>query len=57
MPVRFELPGDSLESMRALPAAGRHEGIVMERDDSLPAGTMRVVYADGTTELLPIPKR
>lgn len=55
VPVRFDLPSASLEAMRGAP--GQAPGVAMEKDDSLPAGTMRVTYADGTTELMPVPKR
>jgi hypothetical protein len=52
VPVQFDLPGAALEAMRATNAKVR-----LERDDALPAGMMRVTYADGATELVPLPKR
>ncbi len=49
-PVRIDVPKAALEKVPA------RKGLTVERDDHLPSGKMRVTYADGTSELLPLPK-
>ena len=54
LPVRID--------MRAVKSAGlpgqeKPGNVRVEQDETLPADTMRVTYDDGTSELLPIPKR
>jgi hypothetical protein len=55
-PARFDMPSAALDGMRALAAQGLRS-VPIERDDTLAPGTMRVTYADGTSEVLPLPKR